>query len=104
MSVTHLLDALVDALTQYSDFINACEETKLMFMRILAKAIGRIQSLDFGFLRFWRPFVRRVSDRSLMKGRVDIYEHDDISKFQSLIHFQFGAPIYSAHSLHRNFL
>lgn len=90
---------VVDALTQYGDLINIDDTVPAVgtfeLKRIPAGATSRVQPLDVGFFRSWKQFVRRISDRALIEGEVDMFQRDNIIKLQSLVHFQFSAPIYS---------
>ena len=90
---------VVDALTQYCDHNNVNEAVPegatFELKKIPAGATGKVQPLDVGFFRSWKQFVRRISDRALMEGKINLFQRDNIIKLQSLVHFQFSAPQYS---------
>ena len=98
-SVSNESHLIVDALSQYCDFVNIGEAVPAVvnfeLKRIPAGTTATTQPLDVGFFRSWKQFVRRVCDRSLMEGGVDMFQRDNVIKLQSLVHFQFSAPLYS---------
>ncbi|KAF8785981.1 hypothetical protein HNY73_011461 [Argiope bruennichi] len=71
------------------------EAATFQLKKIPPGATAKVQPLDVAFVRSWKQFARRVSDRAVMEGGVDIFQSNNIIKLQSLVHFQFSAPQYS---------
>lgn len=62
-------------------------------MTIPKGTTGKIQPLDvFGF-RFWKNFVRKISDAVILFGsNINLHERNNIIKLQSITHNQLSSP------------
>lgn len=60
---------------------------------IPAGTTGFVQPLDVMFFRQWKSFAKKISDHVLMEDYdTQLFQRDNITTLQSLIHNQFSAP------------
>lgn len=65
----------------------------LIFKTIPQGTTGQIQPLDVYGFRFWKNFVRKLSDIIiLMDYDVNLHKQNNLIKMQSLTHRQFSSP------------
>lgn len=69
------------------------KDTNFRLMTIPKGTTGKIQPLDvFGF-RFWKNFVRKISDAVILFGSdINLHERNNIIKLQSITHNQLSSP------------
>lgn len=69
------------------------KEKNFRLMTIPKGTTGQIQPLDvFGF-RFWKNFVRKISDGVILFGsNINLHERNNIIKLQSITHNQLSSP------------
>ena len=88
---------ILDSWTGYDDksIINVPENKRLEILRLPPHSTKDIQPLDVYFLRMWKGFIRKISDRIVLDELpIELRLRNNILKLQSLVHNQFSCPIY----------
>ena len=68
---------------------------KLEILRLPPNSTKDIMPLDVYFLRMWKGFIRKISDRIILDEiPIELRLRDNILKLQSLVHNQFSSPMY----------